>query len=265
MHLSTAVHFVLENIQDIPNDVSKLVAMYWGCFDGRNKKRSKRHGYFTSPGGDLGIKCVAFGGLIRYEDEFGPIGIECEVLSSEIESFLGGIIYHTDTDTIRKVQANEARKIDGCAHGSGVIKMPKEYKIARYASFLDTYIEKLEHHIHPIVYDGKHKEQAVFEIAHSETPFTLPGTGKCGMQAFILHLDDWLWVNRSLAPVVAKCATVGVDVAKLRDCIQNAAKHQLNVTLGRVARGLKVYRVSRDDNNAIRVELKHEDAATAFV
>jgi hypothetical protein len=65
---------------------------------------------------------------------------------------------------------------------------------------------------------------------------------------------------------VIKCAESNIDINAERLCkyIIAAAKRQLGVTLQRLAEGLPVYRVFRDKDNAISVELVAKDAAKAM-
>jgi hypothetical protein len=259
MRLDAAVQFVNENKKAMPSD-GKFSAKRWACVDGRIADNDNR---FTAPGGALGIKYAVMGGLQTYEKKHGSVGIAFDRLTDAIESKFGGMSFHTDTHAI----ANGKTRISGgCGHCSGALEMAEEYGLEHYAHLLDAHIDEIKYRVSPEILFGSHNEEAVFVIAQSANgkSLTLPGTGKDGRQAFICHLEDWLEVVSSLAYEVVKCATGNVDAERLSKYIKAAAKRQLGATLRRLAEGLPVYRVSRDQAGAISVELIAEDAAKAI-
>lgn len=260
MRLDAAIQFVNENKGEMPSD-GKFCAKRWACVDGRISDNDNR---FAAPGGGLGIKYAVIGGLQAYEKKHGSVGIEFDRLSKTIESVFGGMSFHTDTHAIHN---GKNRISGGCGHCNGALEMAEEYGLEHYAHLLEAHIDELkERGVSPEVLSGNHNEEAVFVISKAVNgqSLTLPGTGKDGRQAFVCHLEDWLEVVASLACKVAECASVEVNEVRLCKYIKAAAKRQLGVTLRRLAEGLPVYRVFRDEVGAISVELMTEDASTAF-
>lgn len=261
MRLADAIRFVRENARDMLSD-GKFSAKRWACVDGRIVENDNR---FTAPGGALGIKYAVIGGLQAYEKKHGSVGIEFDRLSKAIESVFGGMSFHTDTHAIHN---GKTRISAGCGHCNGALEMAEEYGLEHYSHLLEAHIDELKDRgISPEILSGSHNEKAVFVIAQSidGKSLALSGTGQDGWQAFICHLEDWLEVVASLACKVVECASVEVNEVRLCKYIKAAAKRQLGVTLRRLAEGLPVYCVSRNEDGIISVELMTEDAATAFV
>jgi hypothetical protein len=261
MRLDAAIQFVNENKSEMPSD-GKFCAKRWACVDGRIAENDNR---FTAPGGALGIKYAVIGGLQTYEKKHGSVGIAFDHLTDAIESKFGGMTCHSDDHS---VNGGKTRISAGCGHCNGALEMAEEYGLEHYAHLLEAHIDELkERGVSPEILSGNHNEEAVFVIAQSLNgkSLTLPGMGKDGRQAFICHLDDWLEVVGSLAHEVAKCATGSINVERLSKYIKAAAKRQLGVTLRRLAEGLPVYRISRDEAiGTINVDLMAEDAAKAI-
>jgi hypothetical protein len=252
---------VHKNVREMPSD-NKLNAKNWACVDGRIGES----GRFAGPGGALGIKYAVIGGLQAYEKKHGSVGIVFDRLTKAIENVFGGMSLHTDSDAI---SAGKTRISAGCGHCNGALERAEEYGVEHYAHLLEAHIDELkERGVRPEILSGNHNEEAVFIIAQSPNgkSLTLPGTGKDKRQAFICHWDDFLEVVASLAHEVIKCAESNIDINAERLCkyIIAAAKRQLGVTLQRLAEGLPVYRVFRDKDNAISVELVAKDAAKAM-
>lgn len=262
MRLAEAIQFVEENVREMESG-DRFDAEHWACVDGRIAENYDR---FTAPGGVLGIEYAVIGGLQAYEKECGSVGIMFDRLSNAIEKKFGGMTCHSDDHS---VNGGKTRISAGCGHCNGALEMAEEYGLEHYAHPLEVHIDELKDRgVSPEILSGSHNEEAVFVIEQSANgkSLTLPGTGRDGRQAFICHLDDWLEVVGSLVSEVVNCATGSVDAVKLYKYIQTAAKHQLGVTLRRLAEGLPVYHISVSQNEIrkINVELMTEDAATAF-
>ncbi len=259
MRLAEAVQFVYENAREVKfGDKDKLSAEYWGCVDDRNEEAD----CLAGPGGPLGLKYAVVGGLQMYEQKHGVSGITFDRLTRAVEGALGGMTFHSDTKAMRE---GKSRISAGCGHCDGAIEMADQYGLEHFVHLLEAHVDELKKRgVRPKVLDGSHNAEAVFVVDKADNgqlTITLPGTSKDGRQAFICHLEDWLDVVSRLSSEVAKCADVNINAERLCKYIVAAAKRQLGVTLKRLANGLPVYRVFRDQFNAIRVELMSEDAA----
>lgn len=257
MRLQDALRFVQENARLMPSK-ERLRASHWSCVDGR----IKQSGRFAAPGGALGIKYALIGGVQQYEKNHGSLGIAFDRLTKAVEKALNGMTCHSDTHA---VHAGKARISAGCGHCNGAIDLADQYGVERYVNLLIDHVNDMKARgMRPEVLSGDHGERAVLVIsrsAASEPTVTLPGTGKDGTQAFICHLEDWLQTIEDLAPIVAKCAAKSPDLNSLKECVKAAAQRQLGVTLGRLAKGLPMYRVEHRNGEFV-VELMVEDAAT---
>jgi hypothetical protein len=258
MRIEDAFRFVLDNVCEMPSAI-KFCVDGWGCIDSRVAEVRR----FAAPGDVLGFLLAVLAGLQLYECTHGPVGVVFDHLIRTIEEELGGVSFHSDTHAIRE---GKTSVIAGCGHCSSVLEMTDEYGLDRYHVHLVKYIDGLKARVRPKILDGERKkEQAVFVIAQAAngSSLTLPGTGKDGQRAFICHLEDWLEAVVLLASKMAK--HVAVNEIEFCRCVRVAARSQLRVTLGRLAKCLPVYHVFRDPSGEISIELIVEDAATAVV
>lgn len=250
---ATALEKDIMNLEQLKEFLGKNIfkgenGEFTHCVDGRYEEGSLA----ARPGADAGYVMVVMGVLRKMNADLG-----LKVAMDSVLEAVGGVekfSFHSDDHEV-PAGVDERMKVGiGCGHLKHAYNDPSAYGLMKEdMEFLMNQLTEMQDKMHRDELKGHHEEQAVLVIESAEYGVAPKVDNGKFYESFVFQSSADGKKLEEIANILFEKIGGKVERGVLVKYLQEVSEMQLNETVGRLAKGLPVYRVKIDEGGEYEI------------